>query len=58
MDWPPHLEHLVTMFDILKTQQLFLKQYKCVFGQQSIQYLRHQITQDGVEMDIDRIAQL
>lgn len=36
------------MFDILKEHQLFVKESKCAFAQQSMDYLGHIISNKGV----------
>uniref|UniRef100_A0A453AMQ4 Reverse transcriptase domain-containing protein n=1 Tax=Aegilops tauschii subsp. strangulata TaxID=200361 RepID=A0A453AMQ4_AEGTS len=46
-----HLEHLQSVFDILKEQQLFVKESKCAFAQQSPEYLGHIISDKGVATD-------
>lgn len=38
-DWGTHLTHLENVFKILLSNQLFLKEGKCLFGQQSVKYL-------------------
>ena len=46
-----HLEHLQSVFNILKENQLFVKESKCVFAQQSLEYLGHIISDKGVATD-------
>lgn len=46
-----HLEHLQSVFDILKENQLFVKESKCVFAQNSLEYLGHIISDQGVATD-------
>lgn len=46
-----HLEHLQSVFDILKEHQLFVKESKCAFAQQSMEYLGHIISDKGVATD-------
>lgn len=46
-----HLEHLKEVFKILDQHKLFLKQSKCSFGQQQLEYLGHIISANGGAMD-------
>ena len=46
-----HLEHLQSVFDILKENQLCVKESKCVFAQNSLEYLGHIISDQGVATD-------
>lgn len=46
-----HLEHLNQVFTILQQHQLYLKKSKCSFAQQSLEYLGHIISQQGVSTD-------
>ena len=46
-----HLKHMITVFKLLRAHQLFVKASKCDFGQQSVQYLGHLITKQGVAVD-------
>lgn len=55
-DWETHITHLENVLKILLSNQLFLKESKCVFWQQSVKYLGHLITHDVVEMDSDKVS--
>jgi hypothetical protein len=46
-----HLEHLKLVFQVLSEHKLFIKVSKCTFAQQSISYLGHIISKDGVAID-------
>ena len=46
-----HVQHLRTVFEILAKNQLYVKQSKCVFAQQSMEYLGHIISDKGVATD-------
>lgn len=49
--WQQHLDHLRLVFSTLRQHQFFLKQKKCVFGKQSLTYLGHIISSEGVATD-------
>lgn len=42
-----HLKHLTTTFELLRSNQLFVKLSKCAFGQTSLEYLGHIISDKG-----------
>ena len=44
LDMETHEKHLNIMFHVLKDNQLFANQKKCVFSQSRIQYLGHWVT--------------
>uniref|UniRef100_A0A453D0P3 Reverse transcriptase domain-containing protein n=1 Tax=Aegilops tauschii subsp. strangulata TaxID=200361 RepID=A0A453D0P3_AEGTS len=46
-----HVEHLRTVFGILRQNQLYAKESKCSFAQPSIEYLGHIISREGVATD-------
>ncbi|XP_073357959.1 uncharacterized protein [Aegilops tauschii subsp. strangulata] len=50
-----HIDHLQSVFDILKENQLFVKESKCAFAQQSLEYLGHIISDKGVSTDPAKI---
>ncbi|CAL9014235.1 unnamed protein product [Prunus brigantina] len=50
-----HITHLQTVFEILRTNHLFVKQSKCVFAQPQIEYLGHIIYCQGVAVDQTKI---
>ncbi|WVZ58542.1 LOW QUALITY PROTEIN: hypothetical protein U9M48_008808 [Paspalum notatum var. saurae] len=49
--WAEHLQHVKAVFQLLGSHQLFIKRSKCFFGQQSVAYLGHIVSGDGVAMD-------
>ena len=49
--WADHLCHLRAVFVVLQQHRLFVKRSKCVFGERSIAYLGHVISDAGVAMD-------
>jgi hypothetical protein len=52
--WSLHLTHLRMVFDILRESQFFIKLSKCEFGQTSIHYLGHIISDVGVSTDPEK----
>nr|MDZ8005329.1 RNase H-like domain-containing protein [Nostoc sp. DedSLP05] len=50
-----HLHHLDTTLNILAEWKLYAKRSKCTFASQSLEYLGHIISVDGVHMDPDKI---
>ena len=50
-----HLEHLKLVFKRLRQNQLYVKQEKCSFAQESIKFLRHIIEHDDIRMDMDKV---
>ncbi|KAI5322789.1 hypothetical protein L3X38_031861 [Prunus dulcis] len=50
-----HITHLQTVFEILRTDHLFVKKSKCVFAQPQIEYLGHTISCQGIAMDQTKI---
>lgn len=49
--WGDHVMHLSEVLQVLRTNQLYAKQSKCVFGATHIEYLGHVISQGTVCMD-------
>lgn len=49
--WERHLEHLRTVFGLLRVHHLYLKKSKCSFGEQQMTYLGHVVSAKGVEAD-------
>lgn len=45
-DWENHLKHLHEVFMVLKQHTLFVKESKCAFGKQKIEYLGHIISEE------------
>ncbi|XP_076915407.1 uncharacterized protein LOC143574750 [Bidens hawaiensis] len=54
-DMQQHLIHLQTVLEILRNNQLYAKQSKCTFSGQSVEYLGHIITKEGVSTDPSKI---
>ncbi|XP_038981135.1 uncharacterized protein K02A2.6-like [Phoenix dactylifera] len=50
-----HLFHLKTVLELLRTNKLFAKKSKCIFGSISIEYLGHIISKDGVAANPEKI---
>lgn len=46
-----HLHHLEVILKILADQTLFANEEKCLFGQSSVEFLGHVITQEGVAIE-------
>jgi hypothetical protein len=53
--WADHLRHLQAAFMILQQHRLFVKRSKCAFGERSIAYLGHVISDAGVAMDSAKV---
>ena len=51
-----HLQHLTMVFDRLRKAGLKLKPSKCEFFQQSLEYLGHVVSADGVQTNPKKIA--
>ena len=49
--WADHLRHLCAVLSELRRHQLFLKRSKCAFGEGTVSYLGHIISETGVAMD-------
>lgn len=56
--WAEHLEHLQVVLEVLREQQLFANKEKCNFGQRSIDYLGHVISQQGVMVDPSKVQSI
>jgi hypothetical protein len=54
--WEDHLQHLKMVLDKLRETQFYAKLSKCSFGQTSIQYLGHIISDQGVATDPEKTA--
>jgi hypothetical protein len=52
--WEDHLQHLRLVLEKLRESQFFAKMSKCSFGQTSIQYLGHIISDQGVATDPEK----
>lgn len=53
--WEAHINHLRTVFSILKSHYFFAKFSKCIFAQESVDYLGHIVSKKGVEVDSKKI---
>jgi hypothetical protein len=53
--WSDHLRHVKLVLEAIRTHQLYLKRSKCSFGEQSMAYLGHVISAEGVAMDSDKV---
>jgi hypothetical protein len=54
--WEKHLQHLQLVLDKLRGAQFYAKLSKCSFGQTSIQYLGHIISDQGVATDPEKTS--
>lgn len=52
---PSHLHHLETIFRTLQQNEFFLKRSKCLFAQESIEYLGHIVSGKGVKPEPSKI---
>jgi len=50
-----HVEHLQEILQVLQQHKLKLNQKKCSFGQQSLEYLGHIISKEGVAADPKKV---
>ena len=50
-----HLEHLRKVFQLLRENALYAKDSKCKFLKDSIQYLGHVISAEGIAMDASKV---
>nr|GEY63964.1 reverse transcriptase domain-containing protein [Tanacetum cinerariifolium] len=55
-DKEEHEEHLKTILELLKMEQLYVKFLKCDFWLESVQFLGHVIDSEGVHVDPVKIA--
>ncbi|KAL0371095.1 UNVERIFIED_CONTAM: putative mitochondrial protein [Sesamum angustifolium] len=53
--WEDHLEQLQLTLDLLRKHQLYAKRSKCDFGRETIEYLGHIITKEGVSTDPSKV---
>ena len=51
-----HVQHLAQVFDLLSKDQWLVKLSKCGFAQQSINYLGHVVSAQGVSTDPSKVA--
>ncbi len=50
-----HLDHLKTVLDLMRSNQLYAKKSKCAFGKSQVEYLGHIISDKGVATDPSKI---
>jgi len=53
--WAEHLQHLRLILDMLRAHRLFVKCSKCAFGTTFVAYLGHDVSAEGVAMDINKV---
>jgi transposase InsO family protein len=53
--WTEHLQHLCAILDVLRSHRLHVKQSKCSFATETVSYLGHIISADGVAMDSTKV---
>jgi hypothetical protein len=53
--WTEHLQHLSAILDVLQSHRLHVKQSKCSFATETVSYLGHVISADGVAMDRTKV---
>ena len=51
-----HIKHLAQVFELLSKDQWLVKLSKCHFAQQSINYLGHVVSAQGVSTDPSKVA--
>jgi hypothetical protein len=54
-DWPTHMENLEEVLKVLQAHGLVANKKKCLFGQTSVEYLGHLISQDVVAVDPSKV---
>lgn len=53
--WEEHIQYLQQVFTLLSNDKWQIKLSKCTFGQQSVSYLGHVVSQSGVATDPSKI---
>lgn len=53
-----HQQHLTIVLELLASHQLYANAKKCDFGQQSVAYLGHIISADGVSVDKSKVQSM
>ena len=46
-----HVTHVQEVLDVLRQHKLYAKLSKCEFGRQELQFIRHVVSADGIEVD-------
>lgn len=54
--WTDHMDHLQVVLLILRQHQLVAKRAKCLFGQTSMEYLGHVLSNQGLSVDPCKIV--
>lgn len=54
LTWEEHLDHVKLVLQVLEQSKWVANKKKCDFGPTQIRYLRHQISERGVQMDSDK----
>jgi hypothetical protein len=54
--WSSHLQHVRVMFQRLREQSLAVKRSRCSFGEPTVAYLDHVISEQGVAMDAKKVV--
>ncbi|PNX92424.1 retrotransposon-related protein [Trifolium pratense] len=55
-DWVSHLSHLNAVLELLTAHSLVANRKKCFFGQRSVEYLGHVISEEGVAVDPGKVV--
>jgi hypothetical protein len=53
--WTAHLQHLCAVLEVLRAHDIHVKQSKCSFATETVAYLGHVISADGVAVDCDKV---
>jgi hypothetical protein len=53
--WEDHVQHVNRVLQLLETEQLYVKPYKCFFGIQEVEYLGHIVSHEGVKANPNKI---
>ncbi|KAD4179279.1 hypothetical protein E3N88_27870 [Mikania micrantha] len=51
-----HYQHLLSILELLSNHQFYAKLTKCCFGQHQVHFLGHLISEEGVQVDQERIS--
>ena len=51
-----HLNHLKITFEVLRINKLYVKESKCTFAKQHVEYLGHIISSSGVSTDPSKVV--
>lgn len=53
--WKDHVQHVDKVLKLLEEKQLYEKTSKCFFGVQEVEYLGHNVSHEGVKLDLNKI---